>query len=193
MLFLGFFLGILSSLVAWWIATRLIVPSVKFSDDISKLEYENSSSGYHYRVKLENNGRRGVIDLEIFVIYRVKGISIRVPDNWYIAYIESSIKRIPKLGKGMNRLISIYPENTEDFKKNNYPDDIQKSAIAKTLTLEQLLKIGKQAKIQIVAYGYDQFSGSRKVFESKFYRIEDIKLGFFEKKGMSVVGKTQSN
>lgn len=188
---LGFILGVLSSSVVWWITTHLIVPRIKFSNDISKLETEHSSTGYHYRVKIENTGRRGIIDLEIFIIYRVKGLSIRVPGNWYIVYMEPSSRRIPKLGKGMNRLISFYPENTEDFKKSYYPVDIQKAANDKTLTLEQLMKIGEKSKIMIVVFGYDELSGSRKVFESKLYKKEDIKFGFFEKNGMSVVQKTK--
>jgi hypothetical protein len=54
------------------------------------------------------------------------------------------------------------------------------SAIAgRELTLETLLSLGKDAENAIWVFSYDDFSGSRKAFVSKKYRLEDMAVGKF--------------
>lgn len=64
----GLIIGVGTNLVAWWLLFHAVVPKIQFSPSISKLtneEHPDDQSGYKYRVKIENAGRRAVIDLEI--------------------------------------------------------------------------------------------------------------------------------
>ncbi len=68
-----------------------------------------------------------------------------------------------------------------------YPYDIRKKAREGTLTLEELLKLGNKAYLKVYAFGYDKFSGTRKLFVSHSYRIGDIKDGSFSESGMDII------
>lgn len=54
------------------------------------------------------------------------------------------------------------------------------------MTLDDVLEMGNNAEFQILALGYDRFSGSRKFFESKIYKKEDIILKHFDKNGLNL-------
>ena len=43
------------------------------------------------------------------------------------------------------------------------------------LTLEDILDLGSSAFIRVYIFGYDKFSGSRRVFLSKKYFLEDVR------------------
>jgi hypothetical protein len=67
-------IGIACSIIAWWILFRKVVPCISFSDEISKTRLEDSDSGFCYRVKFENSGRRDIIDLQIHAYLRIVGL-----------------------------------------------------------------------------------------------------------------------
>jgi hypothetical protein len=52
----------------------------------------------------------------------------------------------------------------------------------KTLMLEDLLGLGTRASFQVIALGYDEFSGARKLFSSKYYTLDDIREDSFGSK-----------
>ena len=56
-----------------------------------------------------------------------------------------------------------------------------------TRTLEELMNAGSDSTLQVIGFGYDSFSGTRKVFESKIYTINDIKLGKFDKNSLNIL------
>ncbi len=185
-LILGIPLGILASLIAWWILFHAVVPKIEFSHDISKSTAIDSKSGYRYRIKFENTGKRDVLDLEIFARYRIQGIKQETPKNWSIIDLHISKERIPIVKKGGNKIIRIYPEKTKHFENDMYPDEIQYKKMKLSLTLEDIFKATDNTSLQIVMFGYDSFSGSRKVFESKKYYIKNIKQGLFNKNNLSI-------
>ena len=47
--------------------------------------------------------------------------------------------------------------------------------------LEHLMKLGTKATLQVFMFGYDEFSGARKLFGPKVYAITDIKRRKFPK------------
>ena len=51
----------------------------------------------------------------------------------------------------------------------------------KNCNLEDLLKI-ENAKARVITFGYDKYSGTRKVFESQQYTVDNIEEKFFEKR-----------
>ena len=187
---IGFLFGIIASLLAWWFQSHLIVPNIQFSPNISKIPSVDKKSGYNYRIKLENSGKRSIIDIEIMVKLRIKGVG-DFPNNWRVNYIpleEMGINyRIPiitrKKEKKSGHIITLDINEVVDFKKletlERYPDNIKRKAKEKTLLLEDVLRLGSEANIRIEAFGFDEFSGARKFFKSKFYTIHEIKEGRF--------------
>jgi len=98
-LIIGIPLGILASLIAWWILFHCIVPRLSFCSDISKTQTEDNNSGYRYRIKMKNKGARDIIDVEFFARFRVQGLRKQTPKNWSNIDLKLSKKRIPKLKK----------------------------------------------------------------------------------------------
>ena len=187
---IGFLFGIIASLLAWWFQSHLIVPNIQFSQNISKIPSVDKKSRYKYRIKLENSGKRSVIDIEIMARLRIKGVG-DFPNNWRVNYIpleEMGINyRIPIITRKKEiksgHIITFDVNEVVDFKKletlERYPDNIKRKAKEKTLLLEDVLRLGSEANIRIEAFGFDEFSGARKFFKSEFYTIHNIKEGRF--------------
>ena len=187
---IGFLFGIIASLLAWWFQSHLIVPNIQFSPFIGKIPSVENKSGYKYRIKLENSGKRSVIDIEIMARLRIKGVG-DFPNNWKVYYIPLGdlgiTFRIPimtrKKTKTSGHTITLDIHEVVEFKKleklERFPDNIKQKAKENTLLLEDLLSLGSEANVRIEAFGFDEFSGARKFFKSKFYTIRDIKEGRF--------------
>ena len=184
---IGFLFGIIASLLAWWFQSHLIVPNIQFSPFIGKIPSVENKSGYKYRIKLENSGKRSVIDIEIMARLRIKGLG-DFPNNWRINYIPLEglgiTYRIPvitrKNEKKSGHIITFDVNEVVEFKKlERYPASIKRKAKENTLLLEDVLNLGSEANVRIEAFGFDEFSGARKFFKSKFYTIHDIREGRF--------------
>jgi hypothetical protein len=55
-----------------------------------------------------------------------------------------------------------------------------------SITLEELMKLGNDSELILYVTGFDEISGARKTFESKAYKISDIKEGKFNNYGLNV-------
>lgn len=177
-LVVGIPLGILASLAAWYILFHCVVPEIRFSPYISKINSDDGSN-FKYRIKLENTGRRSIIDMELIAILRIKGISKIRPNNWILFYIQLDEPRILKLKplreETPRKVINLYTENLGPCSISEYMN-----CVAYDKTLECLMSLGADSTLQLIAFGFDSFSGSRKLFESKKYTKEDIKFGKFK-------------
>ena len=60
-----------------------------------------------------------------------------------------------------------------------FPQHIKQAATDGILTLENLLGLGTDAFLHLYVTGYDEFSGARKIYRSKPYRLADIRKGKF--------------
>jgi hypothetical protein len=174
---IGIPFGILSSLVAWWILFHCIVPKVAFSKEILRSKSADTQSGFKYRLKVANTGKRNIIDVEIIVRYRIKLTESSKTWIWETIKVDhGKVPRIPK-GKGGNRIFRIYPEMTQCFSSDRYPDYIRKKAEDGSLSLEDVMSAGYKSNIIIYIFGYDEFSGTRKLFLSSSYDLSKIKEG----------------
>lgn len=189
---IGLFIGILTNLIAWWILFHHIVPKIYFSHSISKIPTQEDKSGYKYRFKIQNLGKRPIIDVELIARIRLKGAG-DFPRNIRIVDIPLSKKaishRIPIImsGDDTGKILKLFVNEVDEFRDlARYPDYIKIKSNEKILLLEDVLSIGSEATLQIFAFGYDEFSGSRKVFISKFYTVDDIKEGRFDFHGLTV-------
>lgn len=200
-LILGFILGVLTNFAVWAIFAFYFIPDICFSPSISKKKIaltETDRSGYRYRFRIENSGTRDVIDIELMA-----RLSVLIKGHWNTIYIPLSpdgspnyrmpiLEPVRKDGIGRRRTIFLYTNSTDVLKDwSIFPTELRKKAREQTLLLEDLMSAGKAARLQIFAYCYDGFSGTRKLFRSKIYMIEDIIEGRFDPKGLSVVSKKQ--
>lgn len=178
---LGIPLGVLASFVAWWIITRLVVPKVEFSPDISRTRYNGNLSGLNYRIKFKNCGRRDIIDVQVSVLVRVKGLSKKTPKMIEIASLALESDRVPVIRAKGNRIIQLRPERTERFSKPIYGQEIYNKLRLGNLTLDDVLALGTEATVTVFVFGYDSWSGARKMYESSPYRAANIKQGPWKK------------
>ena len=90
-------------------------------------------------------------------------------------------------------MIRLHIEELDQLKSPLYSEEIQREHDEGVLLLEDLLELGQDATLQVIAFGYDDFSGSRKVFESKLYRRSDITLGTFDPNSVEVLVTEQED
>ena len=171
--FLGIIFGVLSSLLVWYILYHLIIPKIIFSSAISKLKSQKLSNGYFYGLKLFNIGKRDVIDIDVFIKYKVKGLS-KQKHLWHTLELKKRFDKLTYFPKGEKRFIPIYPEKTKRFSDPIFPEDIREKYESGTLMLDDILMLGSIAFIRVYLLGYDRFSGSRRIFISKKYYLEDL-------------------
>ena len=186
-LFLGVPLGILASFAAWWIVTHWLVPAVEFSPHISRNEYSGNASGINHRVKFRNIGKREIIDLEVFAELRIKGLNSSLPGIVEIARLVIDDARMPFLKVEGTKIISLMPELTERFDRPVYGDSIIKKRSQGMLTLEDLLSLNQAAVLVIYVFGYDRWSGARKLYTSIPYILSDIRTWRWN--GMTIPAK----
>jgi hypothetical protein len=118
------------------------------------------------------------LDLELFAKLRVLGLAPSRPGVWRAIYIPVDDARIPRIPshRGTNKrvavqlLLSDIPSNVVSA----LPFDLQEAHKKGQLTFEQLAGVGKDRTFEMIAFGYDPFSGARKVAQSKRYGLDDI-------------------
>jgi len=188
---IGLILGIVASFIAWWLIIRFFRSSIKFSSNISKILSRKKTPKYIYRIKFENTGRRKILDLEIVAKLRIRELKRSFKDNWEVVYIPLINNNIPKFSpvrKSKSRtIVTLLLNETQDFSKSIFPKWVQNKYLKKSILLEDLFKLGTKATLQVYGFGHDEFSGNRRIFESKIYSKDDIKDGYFDKKGLNVI------
>ena len=187
-IFISIPIGAISSLIAWWILNFAIKPKVKFSDDISKI-IQNSTA--FYRLKFENAGKRKILECTIIAKLRIKGISFKT--NWEVLYLPLDNDFVPILKsstikKKRLREVPRLELNIIDSKYFRFlPDKITDKIKDNSIELEDLLRLGTEAELRLIVSGYDGISGAKKTYESKPYKISDIKKGKFDNHGLNVI------
>lgn len=180
---LGAFLGIGSSGAFWWFQSHYFIPQIIFSEEIA--EYPVGEPVGVFRVKFINSGRRNIIDIRIIV--RVSIYELGSRPMWTSFDLKHSTETVPVLAPGKNKLINLFrPELgvQPTVQMTQYVRD----ATQDVKSLRDLLKLGTDASVSVYAFGYDEFSGARKLFMSKFYDAHDIRTGVFD--SLNVVGES---
>lgn len=191
----GVLTGVLSSIIAWLVIYNLMVPNIKFADKIKKEKTKNDKTGYYYQFKFGNFKKRtSAVDIALrATLYLPEFPSDGVTNMYSIPTSGKNIFELtPKKAEntGWNRRISLNINDDEfikNFNKTYFSDEIKSLCSEKMLRLEDILSITPPAFIRIHASGMDSFSGSRKVFKSREYRLEDIVYGKFERTSLQLI------
>lgn len=180
-------IGVACSLGAWWIVFHGIIPKLEFSEHISKTLDERSDGFPTYRIKIRNCGRRDILDVQLFARIYVTGLNLHSPSTRRIVLIPLGIAHWPILEvKGGAKLTALLSEKAVALTESWYPESVRAMAASGTMKLEDILSLGESAQLQIAAFAYDAFSGTRKVFVSKYYCRDDIRGGRFEPDSLQV-------
>ncbi len=164
------------------------MPRVEFSPFIGKVPRQGGS-GYSYRIKFVNTGRRSIIGVEV---YARLWISWKGDGNWVGTYIpfsgDGDVKYdVPILERKRNRVLSFFINSVEGFRTNpTYPAEFQAKATDKVLTMEDLLSQGKESYVQVFVSGFDSFSGARRVYQSRKLYKSDIYPNKFAANGLGL-------
>jgi hypothetical protein len=174
---IGFILGIIASFLVWYLVYHIIVPKIEFFPNIYKQRSNENHSGFRYVAKIKNVGKRDIIDVEIFIKLRIKGLYHK-QSLWKGIYIPVDDERIPKIKSQKDdtkrTAVQMCLSKIKAISTKSFPDEVKEKLNNETLLLEDLLRLGNERELQIFVFGYDPYSGSRKMFESKVYGMNDI-------------------
>jgi hypothetical protein len=153
-----------------------------FSESISKTPSDTKKSGWDYSVKFINKRRRAIIDLMISAHINIKENSPDIPAAGRNLYINVSVSHIPRLNGYISSGFSFQTQEFPIFQDGNFSKFIRDKAREGTLSLDDIMNLEEFDGLYLVIFGYDAFSGARKVFESKPYHKDDIvATSFYEK------------
>jgi hypothetical protein len=118
-----------------------------------------------------------------------------LPDNYTTVLLNTNLNnnKISKLKSKASIIFSIEPDKTNLPQTLNIPQRLFDKIGKDNLTLEALLTINNGVHLKIDILCYDQFSGSRKIFESNKYTKHSILQGYFDSKntldksGLSII------
>lgn len=193
--FCSFVLGSLSSLLAWWIIYAWMGPSLSISAEISCMKgrpEDQDNCGWTYRIKFENSGRRGAIDIQVHAYVRVK--SLTSPTIWDIVRIPftvdgETVHPIALMGpvrrSHLRTILRLYPNSIASIESSRFPAWLRSRAKERIVRLEDLLCLGTAAELVVIIFAFDQLTGGRKVFRQT-YGMSNFKIGPFIKNGLSI-------
>lgn len=179
----GFVLGIIGSLLTWWIFARWLVPKVRFEDVILIRPSPDGSGVPRFMIKFYNDGRRDLIDVSITAILQIqtrKGSDKHWANCRLAFHRDGSIQHgIPLVPRGASRLVTLYPRYSQQLRfEQRFSAHCHAKFDAGTLDLRDVLIDGAdrelEVRLRIFLFGFDSFSGARKLYPSKFYTRADL-------------------
>lgn len=181
---IGVAIGVVTNLAAWWMLFRGYLPKAKFDTVICKVPRKitiQSDIPVGYFVRFKNIGQRSIIDMEFQAKLILKGFGsdenksriVKLPTDGMNDYRIGQLLPFKKTGK--RGAVYIDVNRVESFRRlDSFPEKVMNKAKKYELLLEDVLEINEGCGLQIEAFGYDNFTGSRQLFQSKVYRLTDI-------------------
>ena len=162
---MNIFVGIICSLIAWWIVFHLLGPKLKIRDKITI----RATDGSH-RLRIENVGFRSLVNWTCSARFEFK---TNESGLWKYVNIPTNIQWEPHLSAGNNRIIVFRPELLKERPTNSFENKIADYFCDKELSFRELFNYEEQSRLRFSLYGYDAFSGAARVFEH-VYKVDDI-------------------
>lgn len=186
----SFLLGIIASAIVWFITSKVSRVKIEFPRELMGDSDPFDESKYHYNIEVINNGKGELIDLHMQAKITIKGADRKNPglscfallNLDYFCNFPSLQYRGAKDKLGPRRCSGrlIYAINMdgayEEYKKVFYTEKIIEKAKNHTLQLDDIFLAYPDAVIRFYLFGYDSFTGARKMYKSKYYGKADIRF-----------------
>ena len=186
---ISFILGVTASLLGWLLTAYMTRVKIEFPQKIYREVDMYDRSRYHYNIEVFNVGKRELIDLHMQARISIEGADKKNPKlrcfslldlDYYscnfpwLPFKNSKDEEWSRVNSG--RLIYAIEMKLAylEFSKVFYETTIREKAQRKTLQLDDIFNTYPNAAIQFYLFGYDGFTGARKMFKSKYYRKTDI-------------------
>ncbi len=194
---LAFALGALGSLIAWAVVVWLFFPRFSVSTKICKRVHRDTPSGADYRVKLQNTyRRRAITDMGIAARIEFRGLDPDRESTWLgfsIPMRKDHAQNFPAL-RGRNGRIWFLRIQETDWEAapqafrylREHDVDVATALAARTVTLEDLLAVGNDARVAFACSAAHSLSGIRRT-KLTDYRLGDIVVGRFDPDAAVVV------
>ena len=179
----GFVLGIIGSVLTWFLIARMYRP--KFEVSLIARSFDPAApTKIDYRFKVLNKrSRRAITDLSIQCRVFLQGLN-KDPNrdtnfsSFHIPVGDGMI--FPYLEKGKGRVYRLRVEELDGGRQERLPMEVLDEVHSGQRSLEQLLRFrGENAYVRIVVTGADEFSGFR-WSNSPRVTIEEIIPGTFK-------------
>lgn len=193
---LGAILGLLTNLFVWWLYARRIVPRARFSDKIAVGRGHGGRPTYSIRI--ENAGRRPAVDCKVSCRVAIRGLPGDAPTRWRAVYVplsdrgevETTIPWLVPARRGSRYRITLRLRpnliGTTLVDPWSFDRSTLRTLRRKTLTMHDVLALGKEAYAQLHFSGTDAVSGTRRGFLSPLYRLDSLTDGEFARDGMNI-------
>jgi hypothetical protein len=196
---LGAIIGVIASLVAWWIIARALIPKLLFSPGISKIPETRANRCWRYRIKLVNARRwfltrQPLIDVKVVATISIQGLDHDAPKNW-INY------NIPLANGGTIPLLasnSVVHLRTHELNLPAHPllraQLVDKDPNA--LDLERLFMLGTARKLRFIVTASNAYTHATTT-KIAYYDLEQITQGRFRntrgRAGLQIVTPAESH
>ena len=168
---LSFILGVLSSLFVWWIITHFFSPKIYFNEKIlTGLDSKHGEKKQTYLAKFWNANSRVIIDIDVFAYIEIKNREL--DEAGQNLYLDTSVNKIPKISGRTSTGISIdFSKLHQAFDSHMYASDSSELEL-----LRKAMSDSRFVGFYIVIFGFDEFSGARKMFTSKAYGFDSFQI-----------------
>lgn len=191
-LIVGVPLGAFASFMAWFLVTRLLVPSLDWSDEISVTEHPSERGRLQYRIKVRNAGRRDVINLQIVASIKIRGPHREGSESNVIVDVPLSRTRVLSVEAGHPRLFHICAGAVPDVEVERLPWELREALREKgDAALPDILSHRPGTHLIVRILAQDRFSGASAVLESPLYGIDSLVTGRFKRGGLAVASSSE--
>lgn len=179
----GLVAGFALSVVFWWVLNHWLVPEIGFGTGISKLPH--SDGRVIYRVKIENTGRRDILDLSCRVRVYLPKMNVRPSGKGNVRIIEIPLHQAHLFVLRAKKTRILWLDLSEAHTEFLPAGAAARIHSERDGSLETLFEVKPHSYLLIQVLAYDSLSGARKYYVSHKYSADDIAFGDF--RGLAVV------
>ena len=185
-LLLGMSGGFLLSFVFWWWINHRLVPEISFSEELSKRPIEYDQQEYRHQFAFKNTGARLIINIRIKA--RLVITDPRKNGSLELNYYNITLSNYEFFELEPERTIFMAPLLAQSIglETQILDEALTTSRRANTLTLEGVFDIYPDSFFYVQAIGTDIYSNATKVFQSKNYKRQDVRLGVFKRGSLNI-------
>jgi hypothetical protein len=189
----GIPLGIISSLVAWWILWRALGPRGEFAPALSEAPDVARNGAVRYRVKFLSTGRRAMMDVVFSAALFLPNIEtdggqalIEVPLHLATTPRIGGRRRGRRAGRTVlssrHRVLTLRLRDTSAGQLERLPADLRRSLVeCAPGSLRAVLTKYPGATLVLACTASDSWTGARRAFVSAPYTKESIRNAVFRR------------